>query len=415
MFKSGYATATGKCGHDVNRPRTLSAAFVKNVREPGRYGDGYGGHGLSLLVKPMSNGRRSKTWGQKLTIDGTRCMIGLGSYPVVTLSEARLKALANRRLVERGGDPRTRPTKRTRTRTTTAPADDGAPTFAEAAERVIALHEPNWRDGARSAEIWRSSLERFAYPTLGGKSVAAITAPDIHAVIAPLWGTKRETARRVKGRIAAVMAWAVAQGHRTDDPSAAVTAALPKNGNHVKHHRALPHARVAEALATVADSAARPASRLAFRFLVLTAARSGEVRGARWAEVDTDAATWTIPGDRTKTGKPHRVPLGAKALAVLTEAEALRDASGLLFPSVTGRAMTAEGLSKLCKDLSLGATPHGFRSSFRDWAGETGVLREVAEACLAHVVRGVEGAYARSDLLERRREVMAAWGAYVTR
>ena len=397
----------------MNRPRTLSAAFVKDVREPGRYGDGYGGHGLSLLVKPMSNGRLSKTWGQRLAISDTRCMIGLGPYPVVTLSEARLKALANRRLVEQGGDPRTRPNTRRRTRTT-ARTGDGAPTFAEAAEAVIALHEPNWRDGARSASIWRSSLERFAYPSLGAKSVAEVTTGDLLAIIGPLWNEKRETARRVKGRIAAVMAWAVAQGYRADDPTAAVTAALPKNGNHVKHHRTLPHGQVAEALATVAASPARPASKLAFRILVLTATRSGEVRGARWAEVDVDAAVWTIPSSRTKTGKPHRVPLSAEALAVLTEAEALRDGSGLIFASVTGRAMTAEGLSKLLKDQNVGAVPHGFRSSFRDWCGETGVPREVAEAALAHTVRGVEGAYARSDLLERRRPVMARWAAYST-
>ena len=397
----------------MNRPRTLTAAFVKNVREPGRYGDGYGGHGLSVLVKPMSNGRLSKSWGQALTINGTRCMIGLGSYPVVMLSDARLKALANRRAVEQGGDPRTRPNTRRRTRP--APADDGAPTFAEAAEAVIALHEPNWRDGARSASIWRSSLERFAYPSLGTMSVAAITTADISAIIRPLWNTKRETAARLLGRIRAVMRWAVAEDHRTDDPSTAVAAGLPRNGNHVKHQRALPHAEVAAALETVAASGARPAGKLAFRFLVLTATRSGEVRGATWAEVDTDAAVWTIPGDRTKSGKPHRVPLSAAALRLLTEAEALGGRSGLIFPSTTGRPLTCEGVSKMLKDQNVGAVPHGFRSSFRDWCGETGVVREVAEAALGHVVRGVEGAYARSDLLERRREVMDAWGSYATR
>ena len=283
-------------------------------------------------------------------------MIGLGPYPLVMLSAARLKALENRRLVEQGGDPRTRTTTRSRTRT-----GDGAPTFAEAAEAVVDLHSPNWRDGARSADIWRSSLERFAYPTLGGKSVAAITTADVLAVVKPIWNEKRETAKRVKGRISAVMSWAVAQGYRPDDPSAAVTAALPRNGATVKHQRALPHAEVATALATVAASGARPAGKLAFRFLVLTATRSVRCEAPRGAEVDTDAALWTIPGDRTKTGKTHRVPLSAEALRVLTEAEALGGRSGLIFPSTTGRPLTCEGVSKMLKDQNVGAVPHGFR------------------------------------------------------
>ena len=381
------------------RPKTLSAAFVKAAREPGRYGDGRGGYGLSLLVKPTSTGRLSKTWSQRLKINGRPIMLGLGAYPVVTLGEARATALENRRALAQGKDPRRGP----------------VPTFAEAAEAVIDLHRPTWRDGARSAEVWRSSLERLAYPILGRVTVDKITTGEIRAVIEPLWNTKHETATRLLGRIRAVMGWAVAQGHRTDDPTTAATADLPRNGATVKHHAALPHGQVAGALATVAASGARPATKLAFRLLVLTAARSGEVRGATWAEVDLTAAVWTVPGTRTKTGKPLRVPLPTAALAVLTAAEALGGRVGLCFPSVTGRPMTPEGLSKLCKDLSIGAVPHGFRSSFRSWCADTGVPREVAEAALGHIVTGVEGAYQRSDLLDRRRQLMHEWATYVAR
>ena len=381
----------------ADRPKTLSAAFAKTIREPGRYGDGRGGHGLSLLVKSTTTGRLSKTWSQRLKINGQPVMIGLGAYPVVTLAEARAKALANRRDLAQGRDPRGNKTV----------------TFEQAAERVIALHAPNWRD-PRRAHNWRSSLERFVYPRLGAKPVAEIDAADILAVIGPIWADKRETARKTLGRIRTVLRWAVAEGLRGDEPSDAVRAALPKNGNIVQHHRALPHAEVAAALATVRASGAWPATKLAFEFLTLTATRSGEVRNATWLEVDTGAAVWTIPAERTKTGKPFRVPLSAGALAVLEQALALADTSGLIFPAPNGRPLSDSTVSKLLKENGVAAVPHGMRSSFRDWCSEVaGVPRELAEAALSHVVKGVEGAYARSDLLERRREVMDAWAAYV--
>lgn len=381
----------------VDRPKTLSAAYVKTVREPGRYGDGRGGHGLSLLVKPTTTGRLSKTWSQRLRIGGRPVMIGLGAYPVVTLAEARAKALANRRELAQGRDPR----------------GGGVPTFAEAAERVIEQHEPNWRD-PRRAHNWRSSLRRFAFPAFGDKPVGQVTSADVLAVVGPLWGAKRETARKLLGRIRAIMAHALAEGWRSDDPTVAVTAALPKNGNPVAHHRALPHARVRAALDTVAASGAWWATIEALSFLTLTATRSGEVRGATWDEVDLQAAVWTVPATRTKTGRPLRVPLSPAALRTLAAAQAHADGSGLIFPGPTGRQLSDGTMSKLLKELDVGCVPHGMRSSFRDWAGETGVPREVAEACLAHVVKGVEGAYARSDLLDRRREVMDNWAAYLS-
>ena len=381
----------------AERPKTLSAAFVKTVRASGRYGDGRGGFGLSLLVKATSTGRLSKTWSQRLRINGKPAMIGLGAYPVVTLGEARAKALENRRALAQGRDPR----------------GERAVTFEQAAERVIALHAPNWRD-PRRVQNWRSSLERFVYPRLGSKPVAEIEAADILAVISPIWADRRESARKVLGRIRAVLRWAVAEGLRGDDPSDAVRAALPKNGTAVRHHRALPHGQVADAIRSVRASGAWAGTKLAFRFTVLTAARSGEVRGARWSEIDRDDAVWTIPGDRAKTNRPHRVPLSPEAFAVLEQAEALANSSGLIFPSPTERQLSNATMGKLLADLDIPAVPHGFRSSFRSWAAEQGVPREVAEQMLGHAVRGVEGAYQRSDLLEARRPVMDRWAEYVT-
>ena len=381
-----------------SRPRTLSAAYVRNIREAGRYGDGRGGYGLSLLVKGTSTGRLSKTWSQRLYLHGRPVMIGLGKYPVVTLGEARAKALENKRTAEQGIDPRT----------------GGVPTFAEAAEKVLAIHAEGWRD-QRTAAIWRSSLERLAYPIFGSRPVDQITTGDVLTVIAPLWIAKRATATKVKNRIGAVMSWAVAQGYRPDDPTAAVTAALPRTGGATTHQRALPHAQVAAALATIRSADAWAGIRLAMEFVVLTATRSGEVRGARWDEIDFDAEVWSIPGARTKTNRPHTVPLSTEMLAVLDQARAIADVSGLCFPSITGRVLANSTLSRLCQSSNLGAVPHGFRSSFRDWCGETAVPREVAEACLAHTVKGVEGAYARSDLLERRRPIMDRWTAYIAR
>ena len=212
------------------------------------------------------------------------------------------------------------------------------------------------------------------------------------------------------------MKWAVAQGYRDDNPAGdAISAALPRNGTRVRHHRALPHAEVASALDTVHGSSARPAVKLAFELVVLTACRSGEVRLSRWSEFDVEQRLWTIPGERTKTGRAHRVPLSTGARSVLRRARECGHGEGFVFSGTRpGRPLSDVALSRLLRQLEIGAVPHGFRSSFRDWCSETGVAREVAEACLAHVVKNrVEAAYARSDLLERRREVMEAWSTYL--
>ena len=376
--------------------KPLTAVFVRTVKESGKYGDQHG-----LILRVSASG--SKQWIWRGTIRGKRRDLGLGGYPYTSLADARELAFEYRKLARSGGDPAT-------LRRNTA-----APSFAEACERAIEVRAPSWKDGGKSANNWRSTLGRFAYPRLGDMSIAEITSEDVLAVVLPVWQTRRETARKLKGRISAVMAWAIAEGHRPDDPTAAVGRALPRNGHRVQHYEALPHSDVAAALATVAASGAWAATKLAFGFLVLTAARSGEVRGARWDEINRDAKLWTVPAERAKNARPHRVPLSAPALDVLTTARRLPNSSGLIFPSPTGRELSDSTLSKLVRENGIDAVPHGFRSSFRDWCGETAVAREVAEACLAHAVtNATEAAYARSDLLARRAEVMESWGRYLT-
>ena len=386
----------------MRRPKQLSAAFVKTVTQPGRYGDGRGGHGLSLLVKPTTTRRLSKTWAQRLQVDGRAVNIGLGSYPVVTLADARKKALANRRTVAQGADPR----------------GSGIPTFAEAVDKVIAIHRDSWRSGSKSEAQWRASLRDYAAPRVGDKRVDQITTADVLSVLVPIWSTKRETARRVRQRIGAVMKWAVAKGYREDNPAGdAIGAALPRHGGSTRHFPALPHNQVGAALATVRASGAWIGTKLAFKFLVLTAARSGEARNARWEEIDFENATWTVPGERMKAGRAHRVPLSSPAVAVLDAAREIADGGGLIFPALTGRALSAMTMTKLVRELRIEAVPHGFRASFRDWAAEkTDHPREVIEAALAHVVRNkVEAAYRRTDLFERRRRLMDDWAAYLSR
>ena len=384
----------------MKRPRILSAAFVRTVTQPGRYGDGRGGYGLSLLVKRTANGRLSKTWSQRVRFHGRVTNIGLGSYPIASLAEARKKALTNRRTIEKDLDPR----------------GSRVPTFGQATEKVIGIHAAGWKPGGKSEAQWRSSLRTYAFPRLGRRPVDRITTADVMACLVPIWHTRPETARRVRQRISAVMRWAIAQGYRADNPAGdAITAALPTNSGRRQHHRALPHADVAASIATIRASAAYPTTVLAFEFLVLTACRSGEIRGARWDEMNLAAATWTIPASRMKSAREHRVPLPTRALEVLTEAGRYRDRSGLVFPSATGRQLSDATLSKLLRENCVPAVPHGFRSSFRDWAAElTDTPREICELALAHVNSDrVEAAYRRSDLFDRRRQLMQNWAEYL--
>ena len=376
-------------------PKKLTDAFVRTVDRAGKYCDQ---HGLMLRVRPTG----SKQWIWRGTVRGRRVDLGLGGYPYTTLREARERAFEYRKASRAGLDPRVRNRR--------------CPTFAEAVEKVIAMHRPSWRAGGGSEAVWRRTLGTYAVPRLGQMYVDEITSADVMAVLQPIWSEKAVTAGRVRQRIGVVMRWAIAQGYRADNPAGdAVTAALPRNGRQSRHFKALPHRDVAKALATVRESSSAAGVRLSLEFLVLTAVRSGEARGACWHEIDEEAAIWKVPGSRTKTGREHRVPLSRRALEVLAEARRETGGGEPIFRAAPNRrrALSPGVWRVLLRRLNIDATVHGFRSSFRDWCGETGVPREVAEACLAHTIRNqAEAAYARSDLLDRRREVMEAWAEY---
>ena len=332
-------------------------------------------------------------------------MLGLGGYPLVSLAEAREAAVANRRRARAGGDPLAERRH-----------CQGLPTVEEAAAAVLAQQRPGWRN-AKHAREWPRSLRAYAFPRIGALSVSMVTTADVLAILTPIWHDKPETARRVRQRIGAVMKWAVAMGYRQDNPAGdALGQALGRQQVVVQHMRALPHGAVADALATVRASQAAITTKDAFEFLVVTATRSGEVRLATWDEMDLAAGVWTIPAGRMKAMREHRVPLSGRALTILHDIRRRSEGTGLVFRSPRGKPLSDMTLSKLIKELGIAAVPHGFRSSFRDWAGErTHYPREVVEAALAHVVQNkVEAAYARSDLFDRRRQLMDDWAAYLS-
>ena len=380
----------------------LTAKFVATVKEPGAYGDGgHGSHGLILRVREAKGGGVTKSWVQRLIINGKPTHIGLGPTWLVSHSEAREVALDNHRTVRKGGDPR---------------RGAGIPTFAEAVEHVIAMHSAGWKNGGGTAYAWRTQLARHAAP-LADKKVDRITPGDVLGVLEPIWLTLPEIARKQRQRISAVMKWAIAQGYRNDNPAGeALAAALPRQ-NGSTHHPAIPAEKVADVIAAVHASRAWKGTKLAFEFLALTACRSGEVRFATWDEINHKAQVWTIPAHRTKTLAEHRVPLTDATLKVLDEAEKIIDNSGLIFPSLSGRPQNDSTLSKLLREMGAGMVPHGLRSSFRSWAAEaTDYPWEIAEMALGHTVgTKVERAYLRTDLFEKRVALMQDWSDFLTR
>ena len=368
----------------------------------GRYSDG-GGVGLMLFVSATG----SKTWVQRLTISGKRREIGLGGFPTVTLAKARETALANKRSVLAGQDPLLNK------RQARAAAAKRL-TFDQAVERACAELAPGWK-GEKEAASFLSSLSTYANPFFGEAYVADITSAEIRIAVQACRAKVPNLSVKVQQRIHAVFKWAVATGLRDSNPATSEALALPKFEQKKLSNRALPYGEVAAAIATVKASRAWISTKLALEFTVITAARSGEVRGAAWAEIDMGAGVWTVPGERMKMGREHRVPLSDAALEVLRQAAAYRDGSDLVFPSVRGRELSDSTLSKLLRELGVNSTVHGFRASFRTWCQErTNVAGEVAEAALAHVKQDkTEAVYARSDLFGKRRGVMDAWASFL--
>ena len=378
--------------------RKLSATFVKNVRSLGTWID-RNQHGLALEARQTKIRGLSKRWIQHLEIDGKAITLRLGTYPKVTLDEARRRAKKNRQEAEEDRHPTTR----------------NQPTFKEAAERVIELHSYSWRPGGGTLKRWENNLSRFVYPRLGMKWVGKVTSADLVACLEPIWHTKPETARQVLSHIRAVMQWAEGKGYRSDDPTRVVSAALGPIRTVVRHMPAVEHySQVSQVLRIIEASNAYWATKAAFRFMTYTAARNGMVRGARWEEIDLTTATWTVPAHRVKSGRAFRVPLSQAALAVLEQAWQYTAGVGLVFPSPTGRPLSDGTLSKLCRENNVGCVPHGMRSSFFDWCAETGVPNRVAEQALAHTPRGLRATGIRTDYLQARREVMEMWAIYLT-
>ena len=376
--------------------KALSAAFLRSA-PPGRHADG---NGLYLFVQPSG----TRSWIQRLLVRGRRRELGLGSVALVPLAEAREKALANRKLARQGGDPLAEKRR-----------SQAVPTFAEAAMRVLEQKRDGWRNPRHPRE-WISSLRRFAFPRIGKVPVCEVTSADVLEILTPIWHQQAPTARRVRQRLRAVLEWAVAMEYRIDNPCDRIGPVLGLQQDVIEHMQALPHREVAAVIRTVRVSPALPAARLALEFLVLTAARWGEVRWAEWEEIDRSGRVWTVPAKRAKTNRRHRVPLCGRALEILEAAQALEQGAGpLVFTHGGGRPLHDSQLRRLLRELGVAAVPHGFRSTFRDWAGEeTDHPRGVIEAALAHVVRNrVEAAYARSDLFERRRILMDDWARYL--
>jgi integrase len=419
----------------IRKPqKALTARLVETVTEPGKYFDG---HGLFLRVQP--NGARQ--WVQRIVIRGKRCEIGLGSPPAIPLATARKMALENRGAAMMGRDP----VQERRD------ARSGM-TFEAAVDNFLAARLDEFRNAKHKAQ-WRSTLDTYASPVLGKRLVAEITLQDVLKVLEPIWQGKTETASRLRGRIEAVLSWATVAGHRTGDNPARwkgnLSEILPKPGKVAKadNQPALALGDVPRWWAELCQREGMAAR--AVEFLTLTAARSGEVRGMTWDEIDfgdrdktdlTDktpvatlatSATWTIPASRMKAAREHRVPLTPEAVAVLKALPRL-DGSPYVFFAPRGGQLSDMTVSAVMRrmqeaDVKEGrpgfldprnkrpAVPHGLRSTFRQWAAERGFDRDMAELALAHDVgTEVQRAYQRSDMLERRRAMMSAWAAFLS-
>ena len=404
------------------RAAGLSAAKVAKAG-PGRYGDG---DGLYLLVR--ENGTRF--WIFRYTPPGGKMReVGLGragtDKNAVGLAEARDKAGTLYRMVRAGLDPLAK--READAAAAKAAAQDAAiraVTFRQSAVEHIASHEAGWNN-PKHRQQWTNTLEAYAFPHFGDVPVAGVETAHVLAALQPIWTTKPETASRLRGRIEAVLDYAKAKGLRSGDNPAAwkghLALTLPARAKvaKVEHHAALPWQEVGAFMQALQAQAGVGA--LALRFAILTAARTGEVIGATWAEIDLGAALWTVPASRMKAGREHRVPLSEPALAVLGEVAKLRTTtapSAPVFPgAIAGKGLSNMAMLTLLRRMERGdLTAHGFRSTFRDWAAETTAYpSEVVEMALAHAVGDkVEAAYRRGDLFEKRRRLMDEWGTFST-
>ncbi|SDA25082.1 Integrase [Methylobacterium sp. UNC378MF] len=385
----------------------LTALGVAKLKAPGMYGDG---GGLWLQV----SGKGGKSWVFRYTLRGKSREMGLGPVSTFSLAEARDKALTCRKLCYEGIDPIE---MRRGQRQEAAVEAAKAITFRTCAEGYIESHKAGWRNDKHAAQ-WTATLATYAYPAFGDLSVQAVDTDLVLKALEAIWTTKPETATRVRGRIESVLDWAATRDYRRGENPARwkghLQNLLPKRSKvrKVEHHAALPFKDVPAFMKTVAAQPGVAAKLMAFT--ILTAARTGEALGARWHEIDSEAAVWVIPAERMKAGAEHRVPLSAAATTLLAEMRGLDDT--FVFPGGRrGKPLSNMAMLVLLRRMErTDITTHGFRSSFRDWASEiTDFPSEVVEMALAHTVESkVERAYRRGDLFEKRRELMKAWATH---
>ena len=391
--------------------KELTDLAVRKITLPGRHAVG-GVPGLHLQVTPTG----ARSWVLLIMVGGKRREMGLGSYPEVSLKDAREAARNARAEVREGRDPIG---ERKAARQALMAASAKRTTFRQAAEAFLSAKEAGWKN-PKHRQQWENTLESYAYPVIGDLAVGDIGLAHILKILEPIWTTKTETATRVRGRIEQILDGAFARG-QIDDPwqNPARWRGLldkllpaPTRLKKVKHHKALPVDDVSAFMGRLKGQEGMGAR--ALEFAILTAARSGEVRGATWAEIDLAKGVWIIPAERMKAEREHRVPLSADALALL-EALPRMGGTDLVFPAARGGMLSDMTLSAVTRRMKAKAVPHGFRSTFRDWTAErTSYPAEVCEMALAHTVGNkVEAAYRRGDMFERRRRLMDDWAAFL--
>lgn len=368
----------------------LDAVTVHRLKTPGRYCDG-----LGLWLQVADAG--TKSWLFRYTRYGKARQMGLGALHTVSLAEARERARAARQHILDGEDPiEIKRTKRDQARA----GSTEQMLFKDAVQRFLNLHRDTWKNQKHQAQ-WQSTLERYAYPTLASRPIAAIDGALITETLSPIWSKKVETARRVKQRIERVVQWV-----RDGMP-------LPRQGanKRVRHHPALPFGEIPAFIAELGQR--EGVSPRALEFTILTAARTGETIGAKWSEIDIEAAVWTVPAERMKGGREHQVPLSKRAIAILEAVP--KERGGFVFPGARVKApLSNMAMLQLLRGMRDGMTVHGFRSAFRDWAGDHSHFpREVIEHALAHQIKDkAEASYRRSAALDKRRRLMEAWARY---
>lgn len=392
--------------------KELTALAVSKLRRAGLHAVG-GAAGLGLKVMPSG----SRAWVLRTVVAGKRREYGLGGFPTVTLASARERAKAMLDQLFEGIDPAE--TKK-QVKSALAAQRARAVNFKTLAEQYIAQHEASWKNAKHAAQ-WTATLETYAFPVCGSMVAADIDTATVLRILEPIWVEKTETASRLRGRVEAVLDYAIAKGLRQGPNPArwkgnlALTLPAKRKISPVEHHPAVPvkdMPKFFQSLQQKEGTAAR-----ALEFLVLTAARSGEVRGAQWSEIDLAKKIWTVPAERMKAKREHRVPLSTQAIDMLKSLPS-KKTGGLVFPGSKATAKLSDmSLTAVMRRMEMDAVPHGLRSSFRDWVGEeTSFPREVAEMALAHTVgNAVEAAYRRGDLFEKRRLMMQDWATYLTK